>query len=105
MTSIGSLAARGMEDRYFMVCWMQVITGNVVFSGLSSCWHCYLTVTTTMNKYRHHHGAAPGCHIYCRAALPLIMKNFDDSSSATEDVPETADDEEYIFVPFMSQII
>ncbi len=34
-----------------------------------------------------------------------ILERFDDSCSGNEDVPEATDDEELVFVPFISQII
>lgn len=39
------------------------------------------------------------------SALSLMLEHFDDSSSENEDAPETTDDEESIFVPFMNQVV
>lgn len=50
-------------------------------------------------------GAASGCQAQFRAAASLTLEGFDDSSSGNKDKPEAADDEDFIFVPCMNQMI
>lgn len=52
--------------------------------------------------------AAPECQAWRRAAVSVILELFDDSNSGNEhlcNVPEATDDEEFVQVPFMNQII
>lgn len=43
--------------------------------------------------------------VNCRAAFSLILEEFDDSSSANEDVPKATSKEELGFVAFTNEII